>query len=123
MGFRSTFVSNDTAIKWPKWFVESWVKYIHFREDCSGAISSKYEGKTYGVYQDIPEQIQKVINGDCGEFAPDSIELIFFHECGGVTKCLIGKTSIKWSEPVSWVVTDGVTHDYCYGCSDPLELK
>lgn len=116
MGFRSTFTTEDYTIKWPAWFIEKYGKHIWFaREDC-GALHSKGEAKTYGLWEPLPEDIQRAVNWE--SFGLEWFVLVYLHECGGITRCQIGKDSIVWSEPQEWQVTEGVTHDYCYGCSN-----
>ncbi len=115
MGFRSTFVTEDYSIAWPQWFRDKYGASIHFPASGSGAISSAHEEKCYGLLGDLPEDIQKAI--DWKDFSL-SFVVVFLHECGGVTRCQIERDSIKWSEPEGWTQTSGVTHNYCYGCSD-----
>lgn len=120
MGFRSTLTIEHYAITWPDWFVEKYSNSVWFGEGNKGVIASKYEAKTYGMFSDLHNDIQKAINWDN---APESIVLVYLHECGGVTRCQIFKDKIKWSEPESWRETDGVEHNYCYGCSDANGLN
>jgi len=117
MGFRSTFVTDDLAWKWPQWFREKYASNVHFPLE-SGPIASVREGKTYGMYTDIPADIQRALS----EIEPAEREfrlvLVYLHECGGITRCEIRRDSIRWNEPDGWRVTDGVEHSYCYGCSN-----
>lgn len=115
MGFRSTFTTEHYGIKWPDWFVEKWQKAIHFPDGHSGAISSKHEAKTYGLWEDLPDDLQKAIPWD--DFGLKEFVMVYLHECGGITRCQIERNAIKWSEPEEWRITEGVTHNYCYGCS------
>ena len=123
MGFRSTFVTNDSSWLWPDWFREKYASSVHFPSK-SGPIASMFEGKTYGIYEDIPADIQRSLNEtevlNESEFGPRDwcLVLVFLHECGCITRCEIRSTSIRWNEPTGWFTTDGVEHNYCYGCSD-----
>lgn len=115
MGFRSTFTIEDYRIKWPEWFVDKYKDSVWFNDDSTGVISSKHEAKTYGLFSDLHLDIQKAINWDNFSL---NIVLVYLHECGGITRCQISRSSIKWSEPTEWHETNGIQHNYCYGCSD-----
>lgn len=126
MGFRSTLTSQHNYLPLPEWFVEKYQDYLYINgKDREGndshaglPISSKYEFKTYfPTAEGMPEDIQKVIREN-PEASPELV-LVWLHECGGITRVQIDKDKILWSEPTEWKQTDGVTHDYCYGCSDP----
>ena len=114
MGFRSTFTTQHYCIDWPEWFREKYAGLIWFPE-VYGPLSSTKEGKVWGVFKDLHTDIQAAINW---ESFPLNFVLLYLHECGGITRCQIEKYAVKWSEPEGWRVTDGVVHDYCYGCSD-----
>lgn len=116
MGFRSTFTTECYSIEWPDWFVEKYKEWVHFPGDRKGSISSSTEGKTYGIFEDLHSDIQKVIDWEW--LSPLNFVLVYLHECGGITRCQIERDRIVWSEPDGWRETDGVCHDYCYGCSD-----
>jgi len=127
MGFRSTFTTEDcNRIEWPDWFVNKYSCAVWFNEISNGftpmprvprgTISSKNEQKAYGFLDELHLDIQKAIQWDALDI--ESFILVFLHECGGITRCQIERDKIKWSEPASWRVTDGVEHDTCYGCSD-----
>lgn len=117
MGFRSTFTTEDYDILWPQWFREKYSEYVWFREDARGAISSKFEAKTYDTWEHLPADIQRAIDWENG---PEVFTLVYLHECGGITRCVVKRKEIIWSEPKVYAVTDGVTHDYCQGCSDRM---
>lgn len=117
MGFRSTFTTTDCYIKWPQWFRDKYAGAIWFADDGVGPLHPVREAKVYGWWLDLHTDIQRAINW--GEGAPAVFVLVYLHECGGITRCQIERDEIKWSEPVSWAGTKGVTHSYCYGCSDP----
>ena len=118
MGFRSTFVSEHRGFEWPQSFRDKWEPMVFFAGDGS-LIASRSEGKTYERWQALPEDIQRVIRETDRLNEIPHFRLIYFHECGGVTRVEITKDAITYSEPDSWSKTDGVTHHYCYGCSDP----
>ena len=117
MGFRSTLTVEDKYLPLPKWFVEKWSDRYHMG-DLNGEpnlpIFSKDEAKWYADFEDEPvfKDIQKLMPDEM------SIGCILFHECGGITKVVIDKTEIYGLEPSGWKKTDGVTHNYCYGCSE-----
>lgn len=115
MGFRSTFTTKNCEIEWPQWFREKYDVSIRFTEDSSGPLHSVREGKIYGDWATLHDDIQRAI--DWVQFRSKFV-LVYLHECGGITRCQIEKDSIKWSEPETWRATEGVEHDYCYGCSD-----
>jgi hypothetical protein len=116
MGFRSTFVTDDCNWEWPQWFRDRYKASVHFPVE-GGPISSVCEGKTYGVFADVATDIQIVLR-DIGDKYRTKLVLVFLHECGGITRCEITPDAIKWTEPASWRATEGVAHEYCYGCSD-----
>jgi hypothetical protein len=116
MGFRSTFTTLDFPIEWPDWFREKYASNIHFPVDGTGTLSSKREAKTYWTLSELHTDIQRAIVWD--EFMPKNFVLVYLHECGGITRCQIGRDRIVWSEPSGWRISEGVEHSYCYGCSD-----
>jgi hypothetical protein len=124
MGFRSTMVSEHLGhIRLPTWFCKKWAEYLHLREwdkEFCFPISSRVEYKTYGIYVDMELDLQKVLieHVNSTDYPVESLELVYFHECGGITKVIITETNIKYMEPAGWVMTNDVTHYYCYGCSD-----
>jgi len=121
MGFRSTFITVDSCTIWPGWFKEKYKEYVNFPVSRCGCISSEIECKMYyGIFKDLPKDIQKAINW--GERDLNFV-IVFLHECGGITRCQIDKNNIYYSEPNSWVQTEGITHLYCYGCSDIETIK
>lgn len=117
MGFRSTFVSSHLYCPWPDWFREKYAGMVHFPVNDIGPIASSAGGKLYGVFQDLAEDVQRVIaGGECGK----RIVLCFLHECGGITRCEVGVEGISWTDPSGWIkVQPGGEHWYCYGCSSP----
>lgn len=118
MGFPSTLITDDYRYEWPQWFRVKYAETIHFNSDKKGPLKPFREAKSYGVWLTLSADIQRAINWDVFRDEYKFI-LVYLHECGGITRCQIEKNGIRWSEPVSWKETkDGVTHDYCYGCSD-----
>lgn len=115
MGFRSTFTIEHYDIAWPNWFVDKYSAHVWFGDGAKGLIAAKHEAKTYSTFENLHYDIQEAIDWEDG---PESIVLVFLHECGGITRCKISRNHIKWSEPDSWRETNGVKHYYCYGCSD-----
>ena len=115
MGFRSTFTTQDYNIEWPQWFREKYADTIWFTEDGFGPLHSIRESKISMQWEELSIDIQRAIDWSN---APDNFVLVYLHECGGVTRCQIEKHAIKWSEPKGWRATEGVEHEYCYGCSD-----
>lgn len=115
MGFRSTFTTQDYAIKWPEWFREKYNQTVYFPLEY-GIISSKHECKSYSTWGELEADIQKAI--DWNEVSISNLVLIWLHECGGITRVEISKDAIKYSEPVEWRRTERIQHDYCDGCSD-----
>lgn len=116
MGFRSMFVTTEYNITWPAWFREKYGSSINYGINGVGGLSSTREVKTYGLWINLAEDIQKSLPDYWDSY--DDIVLVYLHECGGITRCQISKDAILWSEPESWVQTQHVMHDYCYGCSD-----
>lgn len=116
MGFRSTFVTEDWPIEWPDWFVNKYSDHVWINADKKHAISSKREGKTYGIFCDLAEDIRKAINWD--DFTMKHFVLLYLHECGGITRCQVDKDSVRYSEPDVWKEVEGPSHWHCTGCSD-----
>lgn len=89
MGYRSTFVTNDCRVKITEEFYEKWQSNIHFNpfgydEELNGdvvtipygfPISSKVEGKMYGMYAELIEDLQKLLKD-----GKQSISLVILHE-------------------------------------------
>lgn len=129
MGFRSTFISSDFwGIEWPQWFKDKYDKIFCFHYLKRGAnnkllsctIASKMEFKEYS-FQDLDSDLQKILKEDYEKKQEDrEVSFIFLHECDGITRLQVSKDKIIWSEPENWKITNGVTHDYCYSCSDPI---
>jgi hypothetical protein len=115
MGFRSVFVSEDNAIRWPEWFIEKYKSNVQFSPSKTGSFASPYEIKLYKEEMiNLPQDIQKAINWDLRPHA--QFIVVFLHECGGVTRLHVEKDSIRWSEPTTWDEVQEVSHHYCFDC-------
>ena len=127
MGFRSTLITQHNYLPLPEWFVEKYKDYLYINgldkknnhHDGNGLpLASKYEFKTYfEIGEGLPADIQKVMQ-ESPDDIPRELVFVWLHECGGITRVQIDRDHIVYSEPTEWEVTEGVTHDYCYGCSD-----
>lgn len=118
MGFRSTFVTNDFPWKWPLWFREKYADLVHFSPE-GGAIASKHEGKSYGVFSSLENDIQRALIETTND-REWCLVFVYLHECGGITRCEIRRDTILWNEPDGWRTSDGIEHNYCYNCSAVL---
>jgi hypothetical protein len=119
MGFRSTFVTEDICIDYPIWFIEKWQGWVHFfrRDDgtATGCIASKGEAKTYGKWEELPKDIQKVLIEKESHLLK-RLRLLFFHECGGCSCFEITPNKIVITEPKLWEEKDEIGHHYCAEC-------
>lgn len=117
-GFHSTFVTDDAGLLWPEWFRSKYKGVVNFPSGSGrGPISSCRESAVSDRWEELHTDIQTVLT--CASNQRHKITfLVYVHECGGITKCSISDNEIKWSEPSAWKRTNGVEHDYCYGCSD-----
>lgn len=129
MGFRSTLITQHNYLPLPEWFVEKYKDCLYFNgANRSGEnaqenlpLASKFEFKTYfPIGEQLVPDIQKVMQEYKDEDGdePRDLVLIWLHECGGITRVQINKDKVVYSEPTEWKITEGVTHHYCYGCSD-----
>ena len=63
MGYRTTFISNDTRVEWQLWFREKYAKSIRF-PNTTGPISSVNEGKFYngaaGAFGELLDDLMRV---------------------------------------------------------------
>jgi len=125
MGFRSTFITEDSRLVIPQWFVNKWGEEVNiatniFTYEPYAALpfSSKHEGKVYLNWADLCEDIQEVIKQDPEWKDVDrNIVLIFLFDCSGITKVIISKDKIVYKEPTDWKVVPESTHnddDTCY---------
>lgn len=127
MGFRTTITTNAYGgVRLPRWFVKKWQDDFFFGPKSRYTynnymlINSKFERKMFVGWDDeIITDIQKV----CKEKSVKQFVVILLHECGGITRVEITPEYIKFSEPTDWKITDGITHCYCYGCSDTDTIK
>lgn len=105
----------------PEWFVEKYKDYLNFNGEAGKEclpLSSKFEFKEYSEKgTQLPHDLQRVMQ-ECTKSISDKLVFVWLHECGGITRVQITKDSIGFSEPSEWERTYGVTHDYCYECSD-----
>ncbi|MFF2554989.1 hypothetical protein ACFVUS_28575 [Nocardia sp. NPDC058058] len=51
-----------------------------------------------------------------------NVELILFHECGGITKVMVTRDRIRMAEPTGWSEVDEIEHWYC-GCSLDTQIE
>ena len=119
MGFRSVFITEDWAEEIPQWFVAKYphLAYGNFDNKPNFPIAQLFESKFYGPFAKDERwlDIQRIIK-ESEDL--DAVTIILLHECGGVTRIQITKDAIIGQEPTEWRRVDGVTHNYCYGCSD-----
>ena len=113
MGFRSTFVTEDSSQAWPQWFIDKYKNIIHFPAH-HGPLSTKTEIKIYDdlIFRDIQQTLI-----ECGE--DHSFRMVLLHECGGVTLVDITGNSIVYSESRDFKTVDFIEHSYCYSCTTP----
>ena len=124
MGFRSMMISESTTLTATPEFVEKWGQrgYWINEHDHNFAIATMTERKFYDAQNELFDDIQKLLSDpELNRYNTHDIELILFHECGGVEKVTIFKDLIQWTRPeyqTEWIDVDGPSHSYCYGCSD-----
>lgn len=98
MGYRSTFVTNESCVNISEKFYEKYKGSIHFNPCDRGEedftytfpISSKSEGKMYGMYSELIADLQKLIKEE-----RMYIDLIVLHEDGACDYYIIRKDNIK----------------------------
>lgn len=93
MGYRSTFVTDDTTITLPEWFLTKWGDKIHVGAGNKLPISSKYEAKTYGIWQGLESDLQRVVR-ETGE-SWSRIHIVFMGEDGALSKSKIFSDRIE----------------------------
>lgn len=118
MGFRSTVMSEDYVIEWPKWFK----KKYDYLVPTEGMLLLDHEIKPY-LAEEFGEDVQKALLETRPELLEgDGYTMIWLHECGGITKVQVMTDRILSGYPVGWKVEEGYfpqsRHSYCYGCSD-----
>lgn len=127
MGFRSTLITDDSALRVPKWFTDKHTYLVPIGRLAEGdteprlPIASTAEAKYYSDFASDERflDLQRICREQT-QFSFDvDIEIILLHECGGITKVIVSKDSIMANEPTRWKNVDGVEHHYCYGCSKP----
>jgi hypothetical protein len=117
MGFRSTVSSSEFPGSWPAWFREKYSDYFNF-SDASVRLTSAYPLKLYAPdLSELEPDIQKALSEALPQLSIAFV-VVYLHECGGITRCMITPTSIKFDEPTAWEQTEDVTHHYCYWCRD-----
>lgn len=101
MGYRSTFVTDDTGMELPDWFGWKWGKHIHGAVSQTGKllmpISSRYEAKTYGIWSGLESDLQKVLQEAGRNRDWHSIHIVFMGEDGNLFKSEIFSDRIEGS--------------------------
>lgn len=124
MGFRSTLTSTqiDGDI-WPQWFRD---KYGHWFASHWEVLATHWEVKT-GLLDELPKDVHRALT-EAGwfKFPDSSFDMVWLHECGGLTKVQINADGVLMADPglFSWESTDSRqdgNHCYCYGCTDLRE--
>lgn len=125
MGFRSMVISEHTSLTATPEFIEKWIKLGYWVNKLprNFAIASMSERKFYGPDHQLFDDIQGLLNGgkETNEYGTTEVELILFHECGGVDKVTIFTDLIQYTRPeylAEWIDVEEPSHYYDYGCSD-----
>lgn len=85
MGYRSTFVTSDTNIRIPQWFIDKWKHLVFFNGDIPNfPIASKQEGKTYGIFDEIESDIILIIKQHPEPRSYDKVIIAWLGEDGAV---------------------------------------
>lgn len=127
MGFRTTATTNEThGLDIPEEFFD---KYPYVAKTPCDRCEGKYhfpmsltrEIKFYNEFErtEMFLDIQKLMIAQ--DYNSD-IVFVLLHECEGITKVHIYKDKILGMEPTAWKSVTSVTHNYCYGCSDPKNI-
>jgi hypothetical protein len=117
MGFRSSWTMQHYDVNWSQKFQDKYRDSINFNDTC---ISPKFEAKACSAWENLITDIQAEVFLN-NSLPLENIIFVWLHECGGITRVQISKDSILYSEPNDWRTSDGIEHDYCYGCSDIVE--
>ena len=124
MGFRSMLISESTSLTATPEFIEKWGTrgyWVNELPHCF-TIASMQERKFYGPRHELFDDIQRLLNDpEANEWRTKEVELILFHECGGVDKVTIFKDLIQYTRPeyqAEWIDVEEPSHFYDYGCSD-----
>lgn len=101
MGYRSTFVTSDSCVELPTWFQEKYKNTVHFGCNCtldkdeiafpSFPIASRGEGKCYGMWSELVDDIQIVLINSGKQ---NTVILTFLHEDGAMTKWTIDSNNM-----------------------------
>ncbi len=87
MGYRSTFVTDDTPIALPEWFLAKWRDKIHVGQGNTLPISSRFEGKTGGLWSGLEADLQRVVRETGDRLS--RIHIVFMGEDGALSKSTI----------------------------------
>jgi hypothetical protein len=92
MGYRSTFITTESWVKLPEWFVTKYERVIWMADNIDGLtpyktlpIASKQEGKMYGMFSELIEDLQHVLDEQTGHFST-RLTLMVLHEDGQYEK-------------------------------------
>lgn len=88
MGYRSTFVTTACSVKIPAWFVEKYARCVYCYQNtdpedktyASFPISSKVEGKMYGMFGELKADIQRILDELPEDAWSPRIGLAILHE-------------------------------------------
>ncbi|MEV0544386.1 hypothetical protein [Nocardia salmonicida] len=124
MGFRTVVISEDLPYALPTWLIEAHPE-LHFGNHGDGSsrlpIASRFERKFYDSKDDqLFLDLQRVLN-ETPSWS-HNVELILFHECGGITKVLVTRDQIRMAEPTGWSEVDEIDHWFC-GCSFGTQIE
>lgn len=104
MGFRSTFITEDINLIIPDWFLEKWGNDI-FHDGNELPIASRKEGKLYGMYGKLFDDICKILTDE------EKLSIAVMHDCRSASTVICTKDG--WNE---WSNGEIVIHDYA--CND-----
>ena len=124
MGFRSVFVSQATFTpEVSEEFGAKWGKHVYL-SDNGGPVASRQEAKHFH-WREMEEDLQAMAEWpDKGCRWDTALELLYFHECGGITKAIITKDSITYLEPDCWTEYKEVARPtHGYDCDRCMTMK
>lgn len=93
MGYRSTFITNDIGLNLPVWFLEKWAGKINVGAGGCFPLSSRYEAKTYGIWEGFELDIHRVIKESEDDWA--TVWVVFMGEDGALARSEITAEGIK----------------------------